>query len=306
MSHTHQADPYPSREGDASRIILRDDPVVYSNWNELSPLTGEQTSHYERFGHVDIQLDLSTSEIDRLVDELNRLKRERALLPPETVITEPGSQALRSIFFIHEVSEPFRRLLYHRQLVHIARFLLGDDVYIHQSRLNYKPGFRGKEFYWHSDFETWHVEDGMPRMRALSMSIALTPNTEFNGPLMLVPGSHRMFVGCVGETPADHYKQSLMRQEYGVPDEESLNRLICENGIVTPKGPIGSVTIFDSNILHGSNGNITPHARSNLFVVYNSYANRLVEPFGRRHPRPEFLAARIYQEPIAHLYESIA
>lgn len=62
------------------------------------------------------------------------------------------------------------------RLLDIAQFLLDDEVYIHQSRLNYKPGFRGKEFYWHSDFETWHVEDGMPRLRALSISITLTEN----------------------------------------------------------------------------------------------------------------------------------
>src|SRR3546814_19751740 len=72
--------------------------------------------------------------------------------------------------------------------------------YIHQSRLNYKPGFKGKEFYWHSDFETWHVEDGMPRMRALSMSVLLAENTPHNGPLMLIPGSHQSFLTCVGET----------------------------------------------------------------------------------------------------------
>ena len=53
----------------------------------------------------------------------------------------------------------------------IAEQILGSQVYIHQSRVNLKPGFKGKEFYWHSDFETWHIEDGMPRMRALSCSI---------------------------------------------------------------------------------------------------------------------------------------
>src|SRR3546814_19786785 len=87
-----------------------------------------------------------------------------------------------------------------------------------QSRLNYKPGFVGKEFYWHSDFETWHVEDGMPQMRALSMSILLAPNTVLNGPLMIIPGSHRKYLTCVGETPEDHYRSSLKKQEYGVPD----------------------------------------------------------------------------------------
>lgn len=66
----------------------------------------------------------------------------------------------------------------------------GGDVYIHQSRINDKFGFKGSGFNWHSDLETWHSEDGMPRMRALSASLMLTDNNEFNGPLMLIPGSH--------------------------------------------------------------------------------------------------------------------
>src|SRR5690606_18676180 len=115
-----------------------------------------------------------------------------------------------------------------------ARQILGGEVYLHQSRANLKPGFKGKEFYWHSDFETWHTEDGMPRMRALSVSIALTENYPFNGPLMLIPGSHKTFVACVGRTPENHYKQSLKRQELGTPDRESLKRLADRGGIVAP------------------------------------------------------------------------
>ncbi len=91
-------------------------------------------------------------------------------------------------------------------------------MYIHQSRINYKSGFRGREFYWHSDFETWHVEDGLPAMRTLSCSVSLTPNTEHNGPLMVIPGSHRKYVACIGETPENHNLKSLRMQEYGVPD----------------------------------------------------------------------------------------
>ena len=196
------------------------------------------------------------------------------------MITEPGSNEVRSIFRIHDVSETFAKLLKGTRLADIARFLLGEDVYIHQSRLNYKPGFHGKEFYWHSDFETWHVEDGMPHMQAVSMSIALSENTEFNGPLMLIPKSHLEFIACVGETPEDHYKSSLRKQEYGVPDEASLGSLVERSGIVAPKGPAGSVTIFDCNMMHGSNSNISPYPRSNVFVVYNAVSNRLVAPFG--------------------------
>src|SRR3546814_9792914 len=111
------------------------------------------------------------------------------------------------------------RLASDARLSEVARFLLGDRVYIHQSRLNYKPGFKGKEFYWHSDFETWHVEDGMPRMRALSMSVLLAENTPHNGPLMLTPGSHQTYLTCVGETRSEEHTselQSLMRISYAV------------------------------------------------------------------------------------------
>ncbi len=145
-------------------------------------------------------------------------------LDPETIITEPGSQEIRSIFEIHAQSAVISRLAADERLADVARFLLDDEVYIHQSRLNYKPGFQGKEFYWHSDFETWHVEDGMPRMRALSMSVLLAENTPDNGPLMLMPGSHRVFLTCVGETPEDHYRMSLKKQEYGVPDAAKPDR----------------------------------------------------------------------------------
>jgi ectoine hydroxylase len=230
--------------------------------------------------------------------ELDRLRRNPEGLDSETLIAEPGSGVLRSIFAIHTQSRLFARLAADERLVGVARHILGDEVYVHQSRLNDKTGFDGKEFYWHSDFETWHVEDGMPRMRAISMSVQLAENRAVNGPLMLMPGSHRHYVTCVGETPEDHYKQSLRRQEYGVPDRDSLARLADEGGIVAPTGPAGSIVVFDCNTMHGSNGNITPFPRANAFLVYNAVSNRLVTPFGGRAPRPPFIAARDGVAPI--------
>jgi ectoine hydroxylase len=195
----------------------------------------------------------------------------------------------------------FGRLASDARLVNIARQILGDEVYIHQSRLNLKPGFLGKEFYWHSDFETWHVEDGMPRMRAVSCTILLTENNEFNGPLMLIPGSHKHYISCVGETPSDHYKQSLQKQEYGVPDPTSLEFLVERGGIQAPKGPAGSVVLFDCNTMHGSNSNISPYPRSNLFVVYNSLENALGKPRFGLNPRPEYIATREDVRPLMPL-----
>jgi len=132
----------------------------------------------------------------------------------------------------------------------------------------------------------------MPRPRAVSCSIALTDNYPFNGGLMVMPGSQRTFVQCIGETPENHYKNSLREQEIGVPSEENITKLAAEHGIDQFTGPAGSALFFDSNIMHGSGNNITPFPRSNIFLVFNSVENTLVEPFAAPAPRPEFIAAR--------------
>jgi len=285
-------DIYPSRHAEAAALLPRLDPVVHGDWTPNAPLNREQATHFDRDGYLVLEDIFSQEEVTFLQGEAGKLLSDPDALEEETVITEPGGREIRSIFRIHAQSRVLARLAADERLAGVARFLLGDEVYIHQSRLNYKPGFQGREFYWHSDFETWHVEDGMPRMRALSMSILLAENTPHNGPLMLIPGSHRTFLTCVGQTPEDHYRVSLKKQEYGVPDENSLAQLAHEHGIVAPTGKPGTVVIFDCNIMHGSNGNITPFPRANAFLVYNAVSNALVQPFGVEKPRPEFIAAR--------------
>ena len=50
-------------------------------------------------------------------------------------------------------------------------------------------------------------------------------------------------------------------------------------GYINFRGPAGSVVFFDCNTMHGSNGNITPSARSNLFYVYNHVDNAVKSRF---------------------------
>jgi len=283
---------YLSRGHNKAALIERTDPVVYSNNPDKSPVTYELIEEYAENGFVILNDLFSSSEVDSLQNEIIRLRDDTAACIKDETITEPGSGEVRSIFKIHTTSLVFRKLSADRRLANLARYILNDDIYIHQSRLNFKPGFRGKEFYWHSDFETWHMEDGMPGMRALSMSITLDENLVHNGSLMLIPGSHMEYVVCPGETPVDHYKQSLKKQEYGVPTDECLTELVDRHGISIATGRPGSVVLFDCNIMHGSNGNITPHPRSNVFFVYNAISNRLQNPFSGQAPRPEFIASR--------------
>ena len=284
-------DLYPSRISHRPELAERVDPVVYPD-GPGKRLSAEDAASYEANGYLFAGRLFQPDEIAQLNQELRRLAASEEIRNLEECIIEPGSDSVRSIFRVHELSPIFDWLSRDTRLLDTARQILGGDVYLHQSRVNLKPGFSGKDFYWHSDFESWHIEDGMPRMRALSVSLSLTENYSFNGPLMLMPGSHKVYVACVGRTPENHYQQSLKRQEYGVPDKESLKRLADRGGIVAPTGPAGSAVFFDCNTMHGSNSNITPYPRSNVFFVYNSVENTLQEPFCGLRPRPQHIAAR--------------
>ena len=285
-------DIYVSRTDRGSAIIARQDPVVYEGGAYADALSTDQLASYKRDGFLVLEDVFTEDEVNRMLDEVKRMSLDSDITQRDEAIREPGGDAVRSIFRVHELSELVSDLARDPRLIHVARQVLGSEVYMHQSRANLKPGFKGKEFYWHSDFETWHIEDGMPSMRALSCSVLLTDNNECNGPLMLIPGSHYQFISCQGQTPDENYKKSLRQQEYGVPDPLSLQLLAEQGGIQQITGKPGTVVFFDCNTMHGSNGNISPWPRANVFMVYNSMENTLNPPKYGLKPRPEHIATR--------------
>ena len=145
------------------------------------------------------------------------------------------------------------------------------------------------------------AEDGLPHCRVLSAWVMLTENNEFNGPLYLIPGSHRYFVSCAGAAPANHHKASLRKQEYGVPGINALKELTAKGGLAAACGAPGTLILHEGNTMHGSPDNISPSARTNLFFVYNSVRNTPADnPFAAAKFRPEFLGGRDFTplEPI--------
>ncbi|WP_089675065.1 ectoine hydroxylase [Vreelandella aquamarina] len=284
-------DAYPTRvaQAPASLTQPRQDGVVKGRALP-GPLSEAQLDEFERKGYLFIPNLIDGEEQEALRKEMNALLSNDAYRDKAFSITEPESHEIRSLFAVHRLSERLGALASDERVAGAARQIIGDDPYVHQSRINYKPGFAGKGFNWHSDFETWHAEDGMPNMHAVSASLILTDNHEFNGPLMLIPGSHMEFVPCLGETPEDNHKRSLKAQEVGVPSPEALTHLVDKYGIDAPKGKAGGLLLFDCNTLHASNANLSPDPRSNVFFVFNRPDNRCVAPFAAPKQRPSFLA----------------
>lgn len=285
-------DYYPSRQGKKEKIIERKEKVVPNKSLARHKIGSKLVDDFERKGYCITQKVFSKKEIKLLENGFQLLAGDQSLNKRQEFIKEPNSDEIRSIFNVHRFSDVFYQLSKDDRIVGVAEALIGEEVYIHQARINAKPGFSGAPFQWHSDFETWHVEDGMPKMNALSALITLNDNKEYNGPLMIMPGSHHYFISCAGITPENNHKQSLKKQEVGVPSNQMINRFYDIYGIDLCTCPAGSVLFFDCNVLHGSAGNISPLGRSNIFFVFNAISNQLEAPFGKTKERPHYIANR--------------
>lgn len=291
-THAPVRDRYPSRVGGDAGLGDRLDPVVWGDAD--GPLSPADVERFDRYGFLVVPELVPAGVVEGCMDDFARLAGEATPQDP-LAIYEPDSDELRSLFDVHRTSDVYAALVRRPELLGVARQLLADDVYIHQSRINVKRAYTGRSFPWHSDFETWHVEDGMPAMRAVSCSIALTDNHPWNGQLLLIAGSHRTYLSFPGSTPEDNHLTSLRKQSYGVPTAAQLD-VLAEDGTVEQfTGPPGSVCFFDCNTMHGSPDNISPVPRTNLFFVYNALANALVEPFGTDVPRPNHIADRSFE-----------
>lgn len=288
---TTAEDLFPTRLATPGDFIERTQPAVWGSVDD-GPFTASELEAHEQRGFTILDDFITPDDVALYSAELDRLAADPALKDDSRLITERTTGTVRSVFEVEKLSQVLEALARDPKVLDRARQIVGSEVYLHQTRINYMPSFTGTGFYWHSDFETWHAEDGMPVPRSVSLSIALTDNYPFNGGLMVMPGSHRTFVPAVGETPDNNHEQSLQAQEAGVPSHAAITALADRYGIDQFTGAAGSALWFDSNIMHGSGNNITPYARSNVFMVFNSVENTLVDPYAAKSPRPEHIANR--------------
>lgn len=302
------ADVYPSRpQVGTPRFVDRIDPVVDPERINDGPLSSAQIHAYDKQGYTVLKGVFSPAEIKTIRERVEATRRQYEanlelvhkmdrLLIAESAVGGEGSSLLKSIWMIHKNVEDSAHLLasadilYHlcrdERLLNVAHQIIGEDVYIHQSRINFQQGYNeanrmgGTGFLWHQDFEQWHSDDGMPRMRALSMAVLLDDNRPYNGALMVSPGSHRQLVQPMPYSPNPSAAELAMRLRTGPILPNTLFQDVTNRGgLVHCSGDAGDVVMFDCNLIHGSHTNISPWNRQNLFFVYNAISNT-INPHG--------------------------
>ncbi|MBX6324366.1 MAG: phytanoyl-CoA dioxygenase family protein [Rhodospirillaceae bacterium] len=241
-------------------------------------LTASQIAEFEEQGFLLLPDVFSAEEMALLTGELPGIFSQRR----EEVIREKGSEAPRTAFYVQTWNPVFAMVARHPRLVEPGMQLLGSDrLYMHQFKINAKAAFDGAVWQWHQDYATWFNDDDMPQPRAMNIALFLAEANEFNGPLMLIPRSHRK-----GRLEATH-DVTTTSYPLWVMDQATITRLVEEGGIVAPKGGPGAMLLFHGNIVHASGSNLTPWSRWILYLSLNRCDNAI-----RRFKRPTWIANR--------------
>ncbi|MDY6937890.1 MAG: phytanoyl-CoA dioxygenase family protein [Cyanobacteriota bacterium] len=246
-------------------------------------LTQAQLNCYRERGFLVLENLFSSTEITLLRQEMNQLSDRDT---PERILEKSG--AVRTIFAPHQYSPAFSTLSHLPRLLEPAQQILESDVYIHQYKLNAKAALDGDRWEWHQDFLYWHKEDSMPEPRAINVVVFLDDVDEFNGPLLVIPGSHRQGTIDLASNCSGWQSTLTADLKYKI-DKHLLSKLLEDSQIVSIKGSAGFVLLFDCNLFHASAGNLSPQDRFSAFISYNSVENQL-QPID--NPRPEFIASR--------------
>jgi ectoine hydroxylase len=240
-------------------------------------LTPQQLQQFDREGYLFFPSLFTPAEIKTLTDEVPALYAQRR---PENVREKTGD-VVRTNFAAHMYSYPFAKLARHPRMVEPIKHLFGEDVYMHQFKINGKQAFDGDVWQWHQDYGTWMNDDQMPEARAMNVAIFLDEVNEFNGPLMFIPGSHKQ-----GVLDASH-DFSTTSYPLWVISNDNIRKMVEQGGIVAPKGPAGSMILFHGCLVHASTSNLSPWNRVSVYLSLCAVSNHI-----RRFKRPGYIAHR--------------
>jgi ectoine hydroxylase len=246
-------------------------------------LSPQQIRQFEQEGWLFLPETFSDEEVAVLRADAELIYRQDR---PE--VWREKSGAPRTAFAAHLYNEAFGLLGRHPRMLRPVEQLFGEQVYMHQYKINAKASFTGDVWQWHQDYGTWARDDGMPEPRAMNIAVFLDEVMPINGPLMLVPRSHTQ-----GVLSAEH---DLTTTSYPLwtLDEATVTRLVQQGGIVAPTGKPGGLLLFHGNLVHGSAPNITPYPRKIVYLTLNAVSNYIRTP-----TRPDWVAHRDFT-PIEH------
>ena len=229
------------------------------------PLTPDQISAFDEDGYLIVR-GLFDSEEMRIVREAAKVDPAFKRHAHDLKDTKEGVAKL--VLWNHAGQNVFGTMARLPRIVDSMEQLLRDEVYHYHSKMSIKEPRTGGSWEWHQDYGYWYLNGCLyPDMG--SALIAIDPNTQENGCLQLLKGSHRM-----GRIEHGRYGH----QTGADPERVDAARKLMD--LVYAELDPGDVLYFHSNTLHCSAANRSPDPRWSLLCCYNTRHN---DPYKSSH-----------------------
>lgn len=221
-------------------------------------LTAEQVDFYNENGYLMVPDALTPKEVAELRHTVDEIVAGASKVTTHTDIydLEDGHTAaaprVRRIKTPHKHFDYFKRLVRNPRLTAMLAALIGPNIRLHGSKLNMKSAGYGAPVEWHQDWAFYpHTNDDV-----LATGILLDDCDIENGPMLMIPGSHR------GPLYDHHCDGAFCGAITG-----ELNQI--DFGKAVPlTGKAGSMSIHHARTLHGSAQNTSSKPRRLLLFEY--------------------------------------
>ena len=142
-------------------------------------------------------------------------------------------------------------------MVAVARYFLGDDVFLKFNSCFLKPAKTGSATPWHQDNGLWRDGETEP----FNFWMALDPATRANGCLQVIPGSHTSEI-----VPHVLYEDSI----HGELPRPRVQSMIERHGLHQIELDSGDVVCWHSSLWHYSPPNTSDIGRIAIAGVYSN------------------------------------
>ena len=222
-------------------------------------ITESQVEQYESDGYIVIEnvIDVETlNELRGVTDDL--VEKARGItehtptldLDPSHTPDQPLVRRIKHPYFAHPF---YQTIAAYPPIMSVLSKLIGDDIRLRTGgKINLKLAGDGAAVEWHQDWAFYPHSN----QDVLAVGILLDEMSSDNGPLLVLPGSHR---GPI----YDHHSRGVFcgaidvtQQKLDVEDAKELS------------GSPGAITVHHARLVHGSAVNRSSRARRVLFYVY--------------------------------------
>lgn len=201
--------------------------------------------------------------VDRdLRQEIGPLEYEADLGYPgaPASLTAPGGRTIRRLRSAYQRDELLRRHAEDARIVDWLSLRFGETPCLtlahHNCVMTKHPDY-GTATGWHRDIRYWSFQ----RPDLVAVWLALGEETEANGALRVIPGSHRL----------DIARERLDELDFLRPDIAE-NRELFEQGITVTLQP-GDLLLFHSGLFHAAGRNSSTSIKRSLVYAYHGASN---------------------------------